>query len=219
VENRGVGRLSRVTNLETLYGVSPRSSSLADNVRPFFTDVKAMPDAALVASAREGHAWALEALFRRHVPEAINHAFRILPSDDPEDLAQEAIEFALTHLDRLQRPQAFGYWLKGVIVKMSLARLRRRAMLKRLGLYSDTPIDPDGLLDGVPVEDRMAVRELYEGIAELEPEERVALVLHHVEGHELKDVAEQLELSLATVKRRIAAALERLQKRHGGRHV
>lgn len=183
---------------------------MVDNVRRLFPQTEEMPDGGLVQASREGQAWAQEALFKRYLRVAVGQAWRLIPNEDPEDLAQDALVHALTHLDRLAEPQAFAAWLSTIVVRLAMSRLRKKHLLSRLGLGRSEPIDPDTMSVGVTAEARVELREVYVVLGQLPPEERVALVLRRVEGMELKEVAEAMSLSLATVKRRLTAAEARL---------
>lgn len=63
--------------------------------------------------------------------------------------------------------------------------------------------------------DRQPVDELYEELERLSPDLRIPWTLHRVEQLTLPETARACELSLATVKRRIAEAEERLERRLG----
>jgi len=178
-------------------------------------------DAALVAAARAGDVWARDALFSRHARMVHGLAFRLMGSDaDVDDLAQDAFVEALSGLDRLAEPAAFSSWLGAIVVRTAHKRLRRRRLFDRLGLRRRTPIDLDALpLSSAPPDVALELRRIYAVLDQLPAEERVALVLRRVEGMELQEVADQMALSLATVKRRIAAAevtLDRYGARYGG---
>jgi RNA polymerase sigma-70 factor (ECF subfamily) len=54
------------------------------------------------------------------------------------------------------------------------------------------------------------LREIYTILSTFPTSERIAFLLRRVEGMSLEEVATATETSLATVKRRIAAAEERL---------
>jgi RNA polymerase sigma-70 factor (ECF subfamily) len=62
----------------------------------------------------------------------------------------------------------------------------------------------------VDVVGRAAVRKLYGILDELDAEARLAFVLRHTQGLELTEIAEALGCSLATAKRRLAKANERV---------
>jgi len=174
-------------------------------------------DAALALAARAGEAWAQEALFRRHAPGLKRLVFRILPSEaDADDVVQDAFLTAFQRLGQLDETGAFAPWLRSIAVRRSYKVLRRRRLRRRLG-FRDAPLfDPDAAIaPGAPPDVVRELSEIYEAVEGLPPEERVALLLQRVEGLPLAEVAEQMGVSLATVKRRIAAAEKRLDKRLG----
>lgn len=164
-------------------------------------------DAALVAEVREGRRHAQEALFRRHARLAIGLAYRLMPEEDPNDIAHDAFLSAFTHLAQLRNPAQFSTWLGGIVVSEVRKRLRRRRLLSRLGFG---PASDDELAvrpaPSASDETKAELSDLYRGLRLLSSEERLALVLYRVEGFELTEVASALNLSLATVKRRLAAA-------------
>ena len=171
-------------------------------------------DAALVLAARAGELWAQEALFQRYARQVLGLAQRILAGrDDADDLAQDAFVYAFTRLDTLNNPQAFQAWLRSIVVRTASKRLRRQRLLTRLGLRRNEPIEPDSVLTtDAPPDIAAELRAVYGLIERLPAEERVALVLRRVEGMELSEIAEEMKLSLATVKRRLTAAESRLER-------
>ena len=61
--------------------------------------------------------------------------------------------------------------------------------------------------------ERQRVDALYEALGALPADLRIPWTLHHVEGETLPEVASMCEISLATAKRRIAEAAERLERK------
>lgn len=171
-------------------------------------------DAALVLAARAGELWAQEALFQRYARQVLALAQRVLAGrDDADDLAQDAFVYAFTRLDTLNNPQAFQAWLRSIVVRTASKRLRRQRLLTRLGLRRSEPIEPDSVIAAdAPPDIAAELRAVYGLIERLPAEERVALVLRRVEGMELSEIAEEMKLSLATVKRRLSAAEGRLER-------
>jgi len=173
-------------------------------------------DAALVLAARAGEEWAREALFRRYARLALGLAYRILPSDlDIDDLVQDSFLYAFERLNGLTNPQAFQAWLSSIVVRTAGKRLRRRKLQIRLGLRSHTPIDADEVISRTAPPDVAAeLRAVYGVLETLPVEERIALVLRRVERLEIPEIAEQMQLSVSTVKRRLHAAEARLERAH-----
>jgi RNA polymerase sigma-70 factor (ECF subfamily) len=171
-------------------------------------------DAALVLAARDGQEWAREALFRRYARLALGLAYRILPSDlDIDDLVQDSFLYAFERLNGLTNPQAFQAWLSSIVVRTAGKRLRRRKLQVRLGLRSYTPIDADEVISRTAPPDVAAeLRAVYGLLEKLPVQERIALVLRRVERLEIPEIAEQMKLSVSTVKRRLSAAEARLER-------
>jgi RNA polymerase sigma-70 factor (ECF subfamily) len=171
-------------------------------------------DAALVLAARAGEAWAREALFRRHARLALGLAYRILPYDlEADDLVQDSFLFAFERLDGLSNPQAFQSWLSSIVVRTAGKRLRRRRLQIRLGLRSHQPIDVDELISrAAPPDVAAELSAVYGLLEQLPAEERIALVLRRVERLEIPEIAQQMGLSSSTVKRRLRAAEQRLER-------
>jgi RNA polymerase sigma-70 factor (ECF subfamily) len=89
-------------------------------------------------------------------------------------------------------------------------RFRRRKLLGLLGLAGKRDeIALDELADPtVTPETRAELRWLDRRLATLSDRDRAAWILRHVEGFALEEVADACGCSLATAKRRIAAAEE-----------
>lgn len=174
-------------------------------------------DAELVAAATAGQRWASEALFRRHFTTATRLAWRLAPKCDAEDVAQDALVEALTHLQQLTNPSAFTGWLRGIVVRLVRGRLRRRGILSRLGFGdTDEAFDVDtAMAPNTPPEASVQIRELYRAMEKLPTEERMVLALTRIEGLTNEEAAQSMGLSLATVKRRLAAALAVLDVSEG----
>jgi RNA polymerase sigma-70 factor, ECF subfamily len=177
--------------------VGPRSGSAA---RP--------TDAVLVAAARAGERWAKEALFQRHSNNVIGLAYRLLGRDaDVDDVVQDAYFQALSSLHRLREPHAFGSWLAGILVRRVQRVLRKKRLLRRLGLLDPDPIDPDlALAPDTSPETVAELRRIYGVLDALSTQSRLALVLRRVEGHSISEIATLLGCSISTVKRRLHEA-------------
>ncbi len=173
-------------------------------------------DAALVLASRAGEAWAREALCRRYAPIVIGLAYRILGRDDEaDDLAQEAFVQALASLDSLGDPQAFAAWIKTIVVRTAHKLVRRRTLMRKLGLgRAREPIDLDALVsDDAPPDVRAELRAIYALIDSLPARERIVIVLRRVDGLSHEEIARALDVSLSTAKRIAASADEALARK------
>ncbi len=172
-------------------------------------------DVELVERAQRGDSWAEEALFRRHVGRVAQVAQRLLGrTAEAEDVIQDSFVIALEQLPKLREGSAFRAWLLRIVVHQAHRRYRKRRMLTRLGFVSG---DDAEALAGQAREDtdpelKAELRKLDRVLSELAARERFAWVLRYVEGYQLEEVAHACECSLATVKRWIARADERVRK-------
>jgi RNA polymerase sigma-70 factor, ECF subfamily len=172
-------------------------------------------DVELVERAQRGDSWAEEALFRRHVGRVAQVAQRLLGrTAEAEDVIQDSFVIALEQLPKLREGSAFRAWLLRIVVHQAHRRYRKRRMLTRLGFVSG---DDAEALSGQAREDtdpelKAELRKLDRVLSELAAKERFAWMLRYVEGYQLEEVAHACECSLATVKRWIARADERVRK-------
>lgn len=167
-------------------------------------------DADLVVRARSGDRAAAGLLCARHAPRVRALLVRRAPLADLPDLVQEVLLHALRDLAKLREPALFRAWILGIA--SHLARRAARAARRRAWL-GFAPHDelPELAAPSADVDAREELSALLPIVATLPPDERAAFVLRFVDGLELADAARSLGVSLATVKRRIARAEQRVR--------
>ena len=169
-------------------------------------------DRSLVERAREGDERAFAQLYRRHARYLAGVIYRIMGDEQElDDVIQETFVDAADQLDQIRDAERVRPWLVRVAVRKVHRRLAKRRRLR--WLHSERPSQP-AFNDP---EHRQELAALAETLEALAPKLRVPWVLHRVEGETLPAVAELCETSLATVKRRIAEAEEKIQRRLHGR--
>jgi RNA polymerase sigma-70 factor, ECF subfamily len=189
----------------------PRAVS-AGTTRPVGL-VNPTPDEDLVQRLGHGDGWAEEALYRRHFTAVFRTALRLLENRaDAEDVVQDVFVAAFADVRSLRDPAAFGSWILGITVHRAHRHFRRRVLLRALGLgRADDPVTLDELASpnaGPAAREALALvdRELRR----LPPRKRAAWVLRRIEGYSLAEVAAACACSLATAKRWIRLADERI---------
>lgn len=170
--------------------------------------------AALVERAQRRDPTGEAELFQHFAPGLVGMLERLLGSVvDAEDALQDTFVVALSQLDRLREPAAIGGWLTGIAVHQAQRRFRRRRLLRVFGL--DRGVRDAGLAElaapSTPPDVRQTLRQLNDQLNALPQSLRLPWMLRHVEGESLPDVARACGCSLATTKRRIAAADQRLR--------
>ena len=150
-------------------------------------------------------------LFKRYAPYVARIGLRLLGREsDVDDLIQEVFLAAFKQRDQLRDPHATKNWLATIAVRAARRQLRRRRMRQFVGL------DVGGVALEIPderisPEKRALLTRVYEVLDRMAVDRRLAWTLRFVEGEKLDKVAERCGCSLATAKRRIAAAQAFLQ--------
>ena len=160
----------------------------------------------------------LETLYEAYAPYVGAVASRLLGrASEVEDVVQDVFAVAVRGLRRRDDEREVKGWLAKVTVRRCVRQLR----LRRLWSFVDGGTTPsyERLAEpGAGPEERRLVSEVYRAMDRLPARERVAWTLRHVEGETLEDIARLCGCSLATAKRRIASAHEKLTRRlEGGR--
>src|SRR5688500_790329 len=148
----------------------------------------------------------LDALFRRYAPYVAAVAHRLLGRDDDvDDTVQEVFLAAVRGGSQVRDPAAVKGWLARVTVRSARQRLRKRSLLRLVGL--DEPAVYDRVVDmSASAEERAVLARVYRVLDGMPASQRIAWALRHVEGEPLEGVASLCGCSLATAKRRITAA-------------
>jgi len=133
--------------------------------------------------------------------------------DEVEDVVQEVFLIAATHLDTLTDPPQIRGWLKTVALRRASRKLRWNRVRARFGAPPTIGAGEDVVAaPGASPEDRAALAELLRALDKMPTDLRLAWSLRYMHEENLESVAELCGCSLATAKRRIAAAQARINE-------
>jgi RNA polymerase sigma-70 factor (ECF subfamily) len=160
-------------------------------------------DARLVRGIETGDRHAASLLWRRHAPMVRRILRRHLGgSTDVEDLAQDVFLIVFRKLRDLRTPSSLRSFIAAVTARACFEQRRKLAVRQRAPTTEwETP---DRELVPRKVEARIALSRLLGVLGRVHPTDRTATMLRYVEMRPLDDIASALDLSLASVKRRIA---------------
>ena len=176
-------------------------------------------EADLIAAAKQGKLDAFNELVLSYQHQVYNLAYRIM--SDPAsaaDATQEAFISAYRNIKRF-RGGSFRAWLMRIVSNTCYDELRRRKRRPTTSFDDFGDIDEDAnpaLIshqDGPAdyTERRELADMLQDAIGQLPTNQRVTLVLSDVEGMSYQEIAEITQVSLGTVKSRLARARARLR--------
>jgi len=119
----------------------------------------------------------------------------------------------LKKIATLRLPGAMYAWVRQITVNTVRMELRRRRWRLFSSADASTLEHPD--LRVPDEQERERLRQLYAALERLSPDDRTMVVLRHLEGLELTELADTLDCSLATLKRRLSRAEQRLARALG----
>jgi RNA polymerase sigma-70 factor (ECF subfamily) len=140
--------------------------------------------------------------------------WRLLGADaEHDDVVHQVFVNALARLDTLRDPAALDHWIVGVAVNTVRRELRNRGFRRRLHLLGEPP---DEASPGPGPHETAVARRLYAVVSALDADLRIAFCLRVLDELTLPEVAEACGCSLATAKRRLAAATREIERRAEG---
>jgi RNA polymerase sigma-70 factor (ECF subfamily) len=168
------------------------------------------PDLGVLRKAQRGDERAFSIIVRTYEQPVYNYVLR-LTSDRAlaEDLTQEVFLRVFQGLPSFSLRSRFTTWLFQVTKNRVLDELRAIERRPRATLALED-IPPLEVVDA-PVERSEAIDAVWRAVEALNPDLKMALLLRDVVGLSYTEIAETLEITLATVKWRIYKAREEVQ--------
>jgi len=163
----------------------------------------AQPDLGVLRKAQRGDERAFSLILRAYETPVFNYVLRLVGGDRAlaEDLTQEVFLRVFQGLPKFSLRSKFTTWLFQVTKNRVLDELRASERRPRhLVALDDVP--PLEVMDA-PIERGETVDALWRAIEGLSTDLKMALLLRDVAGLSYTEIADTLEVTLATVKWRI----------------
>jgi RNA polymerase sigma-70 factor (ECF subfamily) len=168
------------------------------------------PDLAILRKAQRGDERAFSIIVRTYETPVYNYVLRLVHDRSlAEDLTQEVFLRVFQGLPRFSLRCKFTTWLFQVTKNRVLDELRASERRPR-ALVAIDDIAPLEVLDA-PVERLEAIDAVWRAVEVLNPDLKMALLLRDVVGMPYSEIADSLEVTLATVKWRIHKARDEVQ--------
>lgn len=169
----------------------------------------AASDAELVLRAQRGEAQAFAAIYRRYSRYVAAIAKRMYCApQDLDDVVQDTFVQTARGLRTLQDPNFLKGWLAKIAVRCTMLQRRERqrtdGVVQQISLHTPRNGDPAQL---------GRVEELGDVLERLPKKLQMPWLLVRLRGERLEDAAVACGVSLATLKRRVAAAESSVERR------
>lgn len=171
----------------------------------------------LIRRWRAGDEWAAEVIYDQYRDSAFSLAYTLL--DDPgdaEEAAQDALTYALTHIERYDPGRArFSTWLHTITISRCRDRRRRRilpslslvAWLKGGGDAPDPALGPEH-----QAIQKTTCDEVRQALETLRPPLREAILLRYWADYTYQEIGDMLGCSMRTAQSRVRLAHKQLRK-------
>ena len=156
----------------------------------------------LLLRARAGDREAFGLIVVEKGEALLRTAQAILGSEaDARDATQETFVNAWRRLGGLRNPERFDAWLGRILINECRQVLRQRRRVREVALGT-------GVEGHLPADDGSdpASADFDAAFARLSVDQRALLVLHHLHGYGVRDIAAWLGIPAGTVKWRLARA-------------
>jgi RNA polymerase sigma-70 factor, ECF subfamily len=180
-------------------------------------------NALLVNRARHGDKEAFRLLYEKYYRSIYNLIYRMVGRrEEAADLTGEVFLRALQGLKNLKTDEAFGGWLRRVAMNLCLDAAKRKKLptmsLDATSIQADgserQPLEVPDTGRGPELEamtEELSER-VHHALAHLSPDHRAVILLHHLDGRDVKEIAQIMGCSEGTVKSRLGRAREHMRK-------
>jgi RNA polymerase sigma-70 factor, ECF subfamily len=173
------------------------------------SDREPSSDKDLVQAAQRGDIRAFETLIHRYDKRVLSIALRFSHnSDDAKDIYQDVFMRVHRGLGKFEFQSEFSTWLYRVTTNVCLshsASAKKKSESQRENSMAENFSEPK--THGPEL--RLY---LQEALTTLSPNQKIAFVLKHDEGYDIKEIAAMMDCAEGTVKRHLFNAIERLRR-------
>jgi RNA polymerase sigma-70 factor (ECF subfamily) len=189
-------------------------------------DISQIDDMALVQRSKQGDLTAFEMLFARYQKRTYNLIYRMVGNEqDAVDLTQEVFVRVYNSINTVKSDSSFAAWIRTVAVNISRDFFRKRGRTikadsidEKLNIngdeidrdIADWSYNPESMLEKKDLQDAVS-----KAISSLSQQHREVVILHHIEGLDVNEIARDLDIPVGTVKSRLARAREELKRKLG----
>lgn len=161
----------------------------------------------LVLRAQTGDIGAFDELFRANQTRLFRYIRNLVGERDlAEDVLQDVFLIIYRKIGWLNEPKLFRAWMYRIATREAFRVLKKRAR------WREETLDDD-VFKNIPVPEQKPAPFDVSMLAKVSPASRAVMMLHYLEDLTLKETADVLDISVGTVKSRLAYGLRILRGR------
>lgn len=168
----------------------------------------------LIKRAKRGCQTSARELIEAHKDRLSAFVWRVLRNHhDTEEICQDAFMRAFASLESFSTQYRFSTWLFTIAYRLCLNHLRKKSSLSGdvdLSIFADEGAD-DAERVALTEDARRLKTLIWSAVNELSTPQRASIVLFYREGLSCQDIADVLEMPMATVKSHLHRARARLR--------
>jgi RNA polymerase sigma-70 factor (ECF subfamily) len=170
-----------------------------------------MRDAAIVERVLAGDTDAYALLVSRYRDRYARFAVHMLGNrEDAEEALQDSFIRAYRSLGRCEDPEKFGSWLMQILINRCRTHGGRRRRRERTFVSDDIAMLNASEMH--PADQRAWRGEIERAVGQLDPLQREAFLLKHVEERSYEEIAELTGVGISALKMRVKRACDRLRE-------
>jgi RNA polymerase sigma-70 factor (ECF subfamily) len=173
----------------------------------------------LITRARKGEEEASRELIEAHKDRLFAFVWRIIRrQDEAEEICQETFLRAFSSLDSFSSKYRFSTWLFTIGYRLCLNHIRRKKSLTgEMDFTAMQSDEPDASARVAESEEaRLLKSKIWEAVDRLSSPQKAAVMLFYREGMSCEEIAQSLDMPMATVKSHLHRARGRLRDSLGG---
>jgi RNA polymerase sigma-70 factor, ECF subfamily len=165
---------------------------------------------AQIAAAVSGDTHAAHGLVLRVLPRVRNTIRYLIRGDDVDDFSQDVLVTLLERLHSYRGESRFESWVDGVTLRVTLRKLSKlRADVRRFDRSASERLE--AAAEPLSSPRYLARRRAVAALDELPDAQRHVLVMHHVLGMTVAEIAHELQTPGETVRSRLRVAMGKLR--------
>ncbi|WP_396211123.1 RNA polymerase sigma factor [Flavobacterium sp.] len=167
--------------------------------------------AILLNLCKENNEKAQLTIYNKYYKAMFNVAFRIVNDYAlAEDIMQESFLKAFTKLDSYSGKVTFGAWLKKIVVNNSIDEYKKVSKHQIETLDENTEVIDDSNDNGISYSELKA-ESVLKTIQNLKPNYKIILTLFFIEGYDLEEITQILNISYENCRTMMSRAKESLR--------